>query len=70
MSSPGISKRLSMFSGKTGAGGGRSCACNLARCSNMPSWPIDNICTWAIVCRQNSSDGWLGNLRECLAHLP
>ena len=22
-----------------------------------------------IVCRQNISDGWLGNLRECLAHL-
>ena len=21
------------------------------------------------VCRQNISDGWLGNLRECLAHL-
>ena len=23
----------------------------------------------AAVCRQNISDGWLGNLRECLAHL-
>jgi len=22
-----------------------------------------------VVCRQNISDGWLGNLRECLAHL-
>src|SRR5262249_41283055 len=25
--------------------------------------------TWHRVCRQSISDSWLGNLRECLAHL-
>ncbi|MFZ1003594.1 MAG: hypothetical protein WAN68_16535, partial [Pseudolabrys sp.] len=24
---------------------------------------------WLTVCRQSISDNWLGNLRECLAHL-
>jgi len=29
----------------------------------------DKIETAIVVCRQSISDSWLGNLRECLAHL-
>src|SRR5262249_45101347 len=47
-----------------GAGGG--CGRSSAM-SRKISW---NICrAMATVCRQTISDSWLGNLRECLAHL-
>ena len=29
----------------------------------------DGRCKMLVVCRQSISDSWLGNLRECLAHL-
>jgi hypothetical protein len=37
---------------------------NLYKC-----WPIPPRRRSNTVCRQNISDDWLGNLRECLAHL-
>jgi len=37
--------------------------------SDSPSVPAVVTAWWPRVCRQSISDSWLGNLRECLAHL-
>jgi hypothetical protein len=36
---------------------------------NPPANPTAPIPIIVTVCRQSISDSWLGNLRECLAHL-
>jgi len=59
----GLWAALDAFSERAGLGGGTCDTCK-RNCSLRPSLPVAGP-----VCRQSISDSWLGNLRECLAHL-